>query len=315
MQLFPNVYEISSEFGGRWLKQYLLRGQDKVLLLDTGVITTPETVIFPYLEKLGLSPRNITMAIALHVDGDHHGGLPAVKNASAGTLLGCGRADVALIEDPDVCYAKRMNFLAEKHGLGFGREVMVYSPEGRKIDAPFSGGETIRLSPDWEIEVWHVPGHSEGHLAIYDRKNRAAFTSDAVQSNGYPTVNGGVAFGPTYYEVNAYLNTVHLLESKPIDHMFGGHWPGMHGDSVRKFLASTRAFVERTDELLTAYLRDHRRGATLKQIILDLSPKLGPWPQDMALILQFAMYGHLARMEQGGKIRRSTTIPVTYAVA
>ena len=111
--------------------------------------------------------------------------------------------------------------------LYFGREVMVYSPEGRKIDAPFSGGETIRLSPDWEIEVWHVPGHSEGHLAIYDRKNRAAFTSDAVQSNGYPTVNGGVAFGPTYYEVNAYLNTVQLLESKPIDHMFGGHWPGM----------------------------------------------------------------------------------------
>jgi hypothetical protein len=97
--------------------------------------------------------------------------------------------------------------------------------------------------------------------------------------------------------------------------MFGGHWPGMHGDSVQKFLASTRAFVERTDELLTAYLRDHRRGATLKQIILDLSPKLGPWPQDMALILQFAMYGHLTRMEQGGKIRRSTTTPVTYAVA
>jgi len=35
----------------------------------------------------------------------------------------------------------------------------------------------------------------------------------------------------------------------------------------------------------------------------------------MALILQFAMYGHLTRMEQGGKVRRSTTTPVTYAVA
>ncbi len=96
--------------------------------------------------------------------------------------------------------------------------------------------------------------------------------------------------------------------------MFTGHWPGVHGDGVRRFLASTREFVERADDLLGKYFKAHHRGVTLKQILNDLSPKLGTWPQETAAFLQFAMYGHLMRMEQNGMIRAEGTAPVTYAL-
>ena len=309
-EIFPHVYEIRSTFGDRYLQQYLFVG-DTVVLLDAGVASTPETTIFPYLEKVGLNPAKIDIVIAMHADADHHGGLPAIKNASRNTLLACHQRDLKLIEEPERLYQDRYNFLARDHQLGFGREGMVNCPEGRRVDLVLAAGETIQIGPEWKLHVWHVPGHSDGHLAIYDEKHKAAFTSDAVQASGYPTVDGKMAFGPTYYTVDAYLSTIHFLEQQPIEHIFSGHWKAQHGEEVRNFLAQSRGFVEKADELIKIYLRD-RQKATLRQLIEAVSPKLGPWPAETAPFLQFAIYGHVTRLEQSGFLQHSKTSPVEY---
>jgi glyoxylase-like metal-dependent hydrolase (beta-lactamase superfamily II) len=313
VQIFPNVYEIKSVFGDRYIQQYLFVG-DTVVLLDAGIIGTPEATIFPYMEKIGVSPQKLTMVIAMHADSDHHGGLPAIKDASSSTLLACHEGDRALIEDPETLYRDRYNFLAIDHGLGFGREGMVYSPRSCKIDTRLSANEVLKIAPGWNLRVWHVPGHSEGHLAVYDETNHAAFTSDAVQAGGYPTVSGGMAFGPTYYAVNAYLATIEFLEKQPIEHMFTGHWPSAHGGDTKKFLSQSRNFVERVDALTLEYLKQHRRGATIKTLLHEMAPKLGNWPRDAGVFLQFAMYGHMERLKQQGTIRSGTSVPTEYSL-
>jgi len=312
MQIFPHVYEIKSQFGDRYIQQYLFVG-DQVILLDSGIVSTPESTIFPYLEKIGISPSRLSMVVAMHADGDHHGGLPSVKNISPTTALACHPGDRELIEDPEKLYQRRYNFLAHDHGLGSSRDGMVYSPNPCKIDVLLKGGQILDLGKDWKLKVWHVPGHSEGHLAVYDEKNKAAFTSDAVQTDGYPTIDGKMAFGPTYFTVDAYLATVHFLENQPIEHMFTGHWPAAHGPEVRAFLERTRGFVERVDELIKDYLKSHRT-ATLKQMEHDLSPKLGAWPKEADDLLQFALYGHMQRLEETGVVRATKSIPVEYSL-
>lgn len=311
MQIFPNVYEIQSVFGNRHVQQYLFVG-DIVVLLDAGVAKTPVETIFPYMQKIGVKPERLSIVVAMHADADHHGGLPGIKDAAPGALLACHREDLTLIESPERLYQDRYNFLARDHGLGFNRDGMVNCPEGRKIDLVLSGGETIQLAKDWTLRFWHVPGHSQGHLAAYDERNHAAFTSDAVQANGYPSIEGGMAFGPTYYTVDAYLSTVQFLENLPIEHMFTGHWPASHGAGVGAFLDHSRQFVLRADELLGAYFRAHHGGITLKKILADLSGKLGDWPDAMAPFLQFALHGHLTRLEQRGIVARSASSPVEY---
>lgn len=311
MRIFPNVYEIRSLFGDRYIKQYLFVG-DRVLLLDSGVIDTPESQIYPYMEKIGIAPGKLFMVIAMHADGDHHGGLPAIRDASVSTLLACHPGDQELIEDPECLYQKRYNFLAKDHHLGFGREGMVYSPRKCKIDVQLSANETIELAPDWKLRVWHVPGHSAGHLTIYDEKNRAAFTSDAVQAEGCPTVNGLMSFSPTYYAVDAYLATIRFLECQPIEHIYSGHWPECDGKQVEDFLARSRKFVESADDLIKAYLSSNNHGVTLKQLIHALSPKLGSWPEDREDFLQFALYGHMVRLEQQNIVRSAKAATVEY---
>jgi glyoxylase-like metal-dependent hydrolase (beta-lactamase superfamily II) len=314
MQIFPNVYQIKSVFGNRYIYQYLFVG-DAAILLDAGVADTPVTTIYPYLEKLGISPRQISMVIALHADVDHHGGLPGMKDVSPGTLLVCHQGDRKLIEDPEFLYQERYNFLAQDHGLGFGREAMAHCPEGRKIDVVLSANERLQLSEDWHLQVWHVPGHSAGHLAIYDEKHHAAFTSDAVQAGGYPTIDDQLAFGPTYYAVESYLATIQFLENMPIEHLFSGHWPGMHDGEVARFLESSRSFVNTADALLLSYFRTHNGGVTLRQLLADLSPKLGSWPEDASSVLQFALFGHLVRMKQKGVILEDKSQPVQWKLA
>jgi glyoxylase-like metal-dependent hydrolase (beta-lactamase superfamily II) len=309
MEIFPNVHEIRSVFGDRYLQQYLFVG-DRVVLLDAGVIATPEASILPYLQEIGISPSRLSMVVAMHADGDHHGGLPAIKDASSSTLLACHVGDRELIEDPERLYQDRYNFLAHNHGLGFNRDGMVHCPRKCKIDELLSAEQIIEISPGWNLKVWHVPGHSDGHLAIYDEKNRAAFTSDAVQANGYPTIDGKQAFGPTYYAVDAYLATIQFLENQPIDHIFSGHWPACHGAGTKHFLTSSREFVETADSLIKGHL-SNQRSAPLKDIVHSLSPKLGSWPADAADFLQFALYGHMLRLEQQGLVK-SANSPVEY---
>jgi glyoxylase-like metal-dependent hydrolase (beta-lactamase superfamily II) len=313
MQIFPNVYEIKSPFGDRYIQQYLFVGET-VVLLDCGVIGTPDAAIFPYMEGIGVSPRRLTLVVAMHADSDHHGGLPAIKDASPSTLLACHEADRALIENPEHLYRERYNFLARDHGLGFGREGMVYSPRPCKIDMTLRANEVLHIGPGWDLQVWHVPGHSEGHLAIYDRKNRAAFTSDAVQAKGYPTISGGLAFGPTYYTVNSYLATIDFLEKQPIEHLFTGHWPSAHGESTARFLAQSRKFVEHADECIVDYLQHHPRGATLQTLLHEIGPRLGDWPHDAGIFLQFALYGHVERLKQNGVIRTGSETPIVYCL-
>ena len=47
MELYPHVFQIQSLFGGRNLFQHPFVG-DNTVLVDTGIATTPEQVIFPY---------------------------------------------------------------------------------------------------------------------------------------------------------------------------------------------------------------------------------------------------------------------------
>lgn len=304
MELYPGVHQIASLFGGRNLYQYLFVGERMTVLLDSGVADTPEQVIFPYMEQIGLRPQQLTLAITMHADLDHQGGNAALRAASRHTLLACHRDDRKLIESPEALYCLRYDHLHADCGVAAPEEMMPHAGRPTAIDVLFSGGETLRLGPDWELQVWHVPGHSDGHLTLYDPKHRAAFSSDAVQGRGNFNADGSMAFGPTYYAVDAYLNTIQFLESMPIEHLYSGHWANAHGTEVADFLRVSRIFVERMEELLPVCLDRHPGGATLAELIAGLAPRMGDWPAPANWLFMWAVYGHLVRQEQRQKVAR-----------
>jgi glyoxylase-like metal-dependent hydrolase (beta-lactamase superfamily II) len=302
MELYPGAYQISSLFGERNLFQYLFVG-DSVVLFDTGVAPTPGVAIFPYLEKLGIRPERITMAITSHADGDHQGGNHAIKQASPRTLLACGADDQEMIEDPQVLWDRRYNFLKADYGVGVDRDPSPDAGKPEKVDVGFAGGERIRIRKDWQLEVLHVPGHSHGHLALYDPQHQSAFIADAVHGRGCPKARGGMALPVTYYYVDVYLSTLGLLENLPINTLYTAHWPIMRNGEIGDFFAESRQTVRTFDQVILASLNRHPEGLAQTQLIDALGKAFSDWPQDTLIFAMFAIQGHMDRLEQEGKVR------------
>ena len=302
MELYKHVYQIQSLFGGRNLFQYLFLG-DNVVLVDTGTAETPEKTIFPYLDALQLKPQQLTLAVTTHPDLDHQAGNDAIKRASPSTWLSCGVADRELVEDPRTLYEVRYNFLRKEHDLGFDSEPPREAGRPRKMDLCFSGGETIRLRDDWALEVLHVPGHSRGHLTLYDPKHKAAFVGDAIHGRGCPFAAGGFAIPVTYYYVDIYLSTLRYFEGLPIEVLYSGHWPIMRGEEIRDFISQSRQTVEFLDGVILSSLARHPSGLTLKELIESVAMAVGDWPKESWNLAMFPVIGHMDRLEQQRKVR------------
>lgn len=302
MELYPGVHQIQSLFGGRNLFQYLCVG-DNVVLVDTGISETPEKVIFPYMDQLQIKPERLTLAVTTHADLDHQGGNDAIKSAAPRVWLACGEADRAMVEDPRALFDLRYNHLRRDHDVGIDLEFLPLAGAPRKMDISFAGGEKIRLRDDWALEVLHVPGHSHGHLALYDSKHRAAFVGDAIHGRGCPKAEGGLAIPVTYYYVDIYLSTLRYFEGLAIDTLYSGHWPVMRGEEIGDFIAESRQTVELFDRVILASLDKNPAGLTLGNLIDVVANAVGDWPKESWALAMWPVKGHLDRLEQCGKVR------------
>lgn len=303
VEIYRNVYQIRSLFGDRNLFQYLFAGE-KYVLIDSGIADTPKEVIFPSLRKLGIRPTQIALAVTTHADADHQGGNFAIRQASPQTLLACGRGDQTTIEDPWSLWSLRYNFLKADYGVGIDPDPSPAAGRPCKMDICFTGGEKIRLGNDWELDVHHVPGHSYGHLAFYDRKHKTAFVGDAIHGRGCPGAKGKMALPVTYYYVDAYLSTLNYIEQWPIDVLFTGHWPAMRGKEISNFIAESRQTVETLDRVILKCLATNLSGLTMKELVLGVAESFRIWPKNTWIFLMFSIKGHMDRLEQQGKARK-----------
>jgi len=307
MEIAPGIHMIPGAVGTRPLQLSLLLGSERCVLLDTGCAPDPERLVAPYLAGLGLKPTDIDLVINSHSDLDHCGGNANFKRLSPHTLLTCGDADRALIEDPQVMYARRYDAYAAEHGLSYipaTRDwIMQMLGEPQPIDFTWRGGETLRLGPDWSVEIRSVPGHSPGHLAIFDPRSRTALVADAAHGAGYQNLDGTWAMGPTYADVPAYLRTIATLRTWGAETMAGCHWPIARGPAaITAFLDETQQFVERAERVLLGELAQSSDGLTLGELINAAGPHLGKWPRGADLELVYALAGNMDHLESQGRV-------------
>lgn len=304
MELYENVFQVQSLYGGRNLFQYLFVGQD-VVLIDSGIAETPEKTIFPYMDDLDLAPQRLSLVITTHPDLDHQGGNSSIKKIAPRARIACGEEDRVLVEDPLALFQMRYNFAKAEHGVGFeSDEPWPDAGETQQVDLTFRGGEQIRVDDGRTLDVLHVPGHSYGHLAIHDSKHRTAFVSDAIHGRGCPNADGTMGIPVTYYFVDIYLSTLQYLEHLGIDVLYSGHWPTMRGEEVADFIADSRRMVIFFDQVILNNLAKYPQGLSLKELMYAVADAVGDWPKDTWFLTTFPVKGHLDRLEQQAKARK-----------
>ena len=153
------------------------------------------------------------------------------------------------------------------------------------------GGETIRLGPGWSVDVLHLPGHTPGHLAVWDPRSGALLVIDAVLERGVYDRAGNRLIPPRYYDAHAYEATIRRVRALGADVLLTAHYPVMEGAEAAAFLERSLDFV---GDLRAAVADGLCQGVTdLWALTQAADRRLGPYPEFM-VELGASVRAHLA---------------------
>jgi glyoxylase-like metal-dependent hydrolase (beta-lactamase superfamily II) len=279
MEVAPGIHRIEGDLGERYVCPYLLVGEERALLIDTGLRDMPEQVIAPYMNGLGRSVADIDDVLISHADVDHCGGNRALRAAAPHARLLCGEADRPWIESNAAMLAGNYRWY-ETYGFGPSAEDIAFLERELGGDAPVDvglrGGETLRLGPSWRLEILALPGHTPGHLGLWDPRSGAAIIIDAALSDGVYDRAGHRLIGPRYYSASDYEGTIRRLRALDPALLLTAHYPVMERDAARAFLDSSLAFVHAVRD---AVREGVRAGTTeLWPLTQAVNAAVGPFP-------------------------------------
>jgi len=304
MEIRPGLHRIQAPLGERFIAMYLFEGPAGALLFDTGVAQSVPGTLLPYLEGIGFDLPRLRWVISSHCDFDHTGGNAALASVAPDAEFLAGVADVVMTEDVEELIRGRYGEFAEADGFDDPPETtaLVRSSTGLvAVDRALSGGEEFDLG-DRIVRVLATPGHSPGHLALWDESNRALVVSDAVLGVTVPTSDGQPAFPPTYRDTVAYATTIQALRGYDADLLLTAHYPVYEGAGVRRFLDESLAYTERIDEVVSAALQTADAPLSTLELIGRTAADLGPWGAGAREYLIFPMTGNLERLAAAGRV-------------
>jgi glyoxylase-like metal-dependent hydrolase (beta-lactamase superfamily II) len=271
VEVAPGIHRIEGDLGERYVCQYLLAGDERTLLVDTGLRDMPRTVIAPYLDG-----RRIDDALISHADVDHCGGNRTLRELSPGTRLLCGEADRPWIESNAAMLAGNYRWY-EAYGFGPSAEDVDFLARELGGDAPVDvglrGGETLRLGRGRRAEVLALPGHTPGHLGLWDPGTGAAIIIDAVLGDGIYDRSGERLIPPRYYDAAAYEATIRRLRALDPELLLTAHYEVMERAAAREFLDRSLEFVAAVRAAVRA-----AHTTELQPLTYEVNARVGPFP-------------------------------------
>jgi glyoxylase-like metal-dependent hydrolase (beta-lactamase superfamily II) len=293
MEVVPGIHRIEGDLGERYVCQYLLVGEERTLLVDTGLRDMPAEVIAPYVATLDRSLEDIDDVLISHADVDHCGGNRALRAAAPRARLLCGEADRAWIESNEAMMADNYRWY-ESHGFGPSAEDVAFLERELGGDAPIDvglrGGETLRLGPSRRVEVLALPGHTPGHLGLWDPQTQTAIVIDAVLRDGVYDRAGNRLIPPRYYSASDYEATIRRLQALDPALLLTAHYPVMDRDAARDFLDRSLAFVHAMRDAVRA-----AQSTDLWPLTQEVDAAVGPFPS-FAHELAASVRAHLAEV-------------------
>lgn len=307
MEVAPGVHRLEFAIDAKPMAMYLVAG-DYLTLIDTGLPTTPAAIYAPAIEGLGRSPYDVALVIITHADADHIGGNDAARRLFPRARFLCHMDDQRWASDPAVIMAERYDGFTP-YGLRYDPSVFAmlasWMGPAAPMDLLLRGGERIRRTEDDWLTTLHVPGHTPGHLCLYNPRHRYAIIGDAIFGRSQLDRRGGWSAPPPYMTVPWYRTTIQTLRALDIDLLLTCHYPVMRGAEVQAFLDDSDRFVDLADEVIRDLLGSMTEPLTLGQAIAAADPRLGPFgfPDD----LQFALLAHLDSAVARGDAHRQVT--------
>jgi glyoxylase-like metal-dependent hydrolase (beta-lactamase superfamily II) len=255
-----------------WL--HAIADGDQLVLLDSGVASTPQATLRDEFRRAGLRIEDLTLVVNSHAHPDHMGGNAALRALSR-TAFAAPAAEADWLEDNDRLLRELWGASPEAYDLSEPEraEVVGLLDERVRIDRFLRDGDTIDL-PGGALRIVTTSGHSPGHLAVHDPARRLLFTFDDVQGRGLPLPHGQPTLAPLYLDCDRYETGLRHLRTLDFDLLIPAHGPALDRAAGLARIDESLAFVADAD----AFTLDHldRHGSTgVRDLAEAIGTKLG----------------------------------------
>lgn len=279
-----------------------------IVLLDSGVASTPRTSIVPELSAAGLRVDDVALVVNSHAHPDHMGGNSCLRTLVE-PVFAAPAAEASWLEDNDLLIRELWEANPEAYGLDdtARAEVKAMLGDRVRIDRLLRDGDTIDLG-DSMLTVITTSGHSPGHIALHDSHRRVLFTFDDVQGAGVPIAHGDQWLAPLYHDVPRYLAGLRRLMTLDFDTMVPAHGEHLGRQAALERVDTSIAFVERVDAFVAGELAE-RGELELGPLARAIGTVLGPYG---GVNLQTVS---IARAHLDHQVRRGDVVPVWRALS
>lgn len=299
VEIAAGVYRVPSQLGVRRIAQWLVLGDEGVLLIDSGVAGTIGEQIVPALRALGRDPAEIVEVAISHADVDHYGGNAELRQLAPEARIRCGAADRPLVESWTRIGSERYGWYPQ-HGLEYDEATLRWLRDAGGADTALDGvlreGDVLDVGGT-ALRVLELPGHSLGHLGFLAGED-CAIVVDAVLERGLYDVDGQRISPPIYVTASGYRDSIAKLRGLGPARLETAHYPDVTGAEVDQFLELSAAFVADLDGIVREQLAAGPQ--TVAAIAAVAEEGLGPFPE-MGIELARSVGAHLDDLTEAGE--------------
>jgi len=226
---------------------FLLAG-DELVMIDSGDgMDSSMKKLSDELKNLGFELKDISTIINTHGHIEHFGGNAAIKDISGARILAHTLA-VPLIEDMrnQVPPESELKDLPEEISLYIRARSMMYEDlRTTNVDLQLEDNESIPID-DYSLRIIHTPGHTRGHICIYEEEDEILFAGDLIMEKGTPYV--GTLPGQ-YGDMADFLRSLRRLKDLKIKRLLQSHGKEVN-DPYKKIEDTIQSKLAREMQLL-----------------------------------------------------------------
>jgi glyoxylase-like metal-dependent hydrolase (beta-lactamase superfamily II) len=205
------------------LNSYIIKAADRNLIIDTGF---NRTVCFEAMQK-GLSALNIDLSktdfMITHMHADHSGLISRLATKTSTVYF--SRIDAKVFDKDNnwqamIDYAQINGFPADELMKALHNHPgFKYSPQTIPDFHLIDDGNVIEMD-DYRFKCISTPGHTEGHICLYDEDKKILFSGDHILFDITPHIESWA------YRINSlknYMESLDKVYNLPINIVLPGH--------------------------------------------------------------------------------------------
>ena len=310
-EVIPGIYHLQlpipdSHMGH--VNTYLVRGDDGYLLIDTGWNSEEAfNSLKKQLAEIGIDLEDISQIVVTHTHPDHFGLAGRLKQLSQAKIA-LHYLEKARYTDMDEVFLQIEQWLHingvpvnELPKLQVSLEMSNFGIPTLP-DITLRGGETISTGV-FNFQVLWTPGHSPGHISLYEPTQKILISGDHV----LPTITPNISLNPlsSNNSLDDYLNSLNTVKQLEVSLVLPGHEQPFTGLQLR-IEGLIQHHKQRNAEILKTLKADSKTAYQVSTGITWLSDvngvswqELTPWDKRIAV---FETLAHLESMRNNGRV-------------